>query len=62
MRLYLAVPVIAASSFASALPYCELRLLEGWERDKVLQQERTERRVCLHAPCSLNSMRCNLGL
>ncbi|CDJ48392.1 hypothetical protein, conserved [Eimeria brunetti] len=39
------VPVIAATSFASVLPYCELRLLEEWERDAVLEEEATERRV-----------------
>ncbi|CDJ36157.1 uncharacterized protein EMH_0037800 [Eimeria mitis] len=42
---FVEVPVIAATSFASALPYCELRLLEEWTRDAVLQQEATERRV-----------------
>ncbi|CDJ61056.1 hypothetical protein, conserved [Eimeria maxima] len=39
------VPVIATTSFASALPYCELRLLEEWGQDMVLQQEVAERRV-----------------
>ncbi|CDI83759.1 hypothetical protein, conserved [Eimeria praecox] len=40
------VPVIAATSFAAVLPYCELRLLEERERGTVSQEEATERRVC----------------
>ena len=47
-----AVPVILATSFASALPYCELRLLEKWGKDSDVQQEQTERRVGLYPTSS----------
>ncbi|OEH77663.1 uncharacterized protein LOC34617996 [Cyclospora cayetanensis] len=42
---FVEVPVIAATSFASALPYCELRVLEKWESVTAVQAEPTERRV-----------------
>lgn len=43
--MFRAVSVIAAATFTSALPYCELRLLEKEGAGTSFKQEGSERRV-----------------